>query len=41
MLEVYYTKNNIYIVLEFCNQGDLMGLIRKGVIQEDNALKIF
>ncbi len=41
MLEVYQTKNNIYLVLEFCNQGDLMGLIRKGPIQEEIAFKIF
>lgn len=32
--DICQTANNMYIVSEFCNQGDLLGVLRKGLTEE-------
>lgn len=39
-LDILMTKNNVYIVTEFCKKGDLLSIIKKnGRVPEYQALK--
>jgi serine/threonine protein kinase len=41
LCDVYTTAHNIYIITEYCDQGDLNNYIKsKGRLNEDEALKI-
>lgn len=41
LLDVYQTNNNMYIVTEFCEEGDLRGFIKKKKkLSEVAAIKI-
>jgi len=41
LLDVYQTNNNMYIVTEFCEEGDLRGFIKKKKkLSEIAAIKI-
>lgn len=40
--DIKKTKNNIYLMLEYCNEGDLMGYLKeKGRLTEDEAIDFF
>lgn len=40
LLDVYQTSNNMYIVTEFCEEGDMAGYLKKKKrLQEKDALK--
>lgn len=40
-MDVYQTSNNMYIVTEFCQEGDLRGFIKKKrKLGEATAIKI-
>ena len=43
LLDVLFTKNNVYIIQEYCNGGDLRSYLskKKGVISELEAVNIF
>jgi serine/threonine protein kinase len=42
MLDVFQTSNNMYLITEYCDQGDLMHFMRKRKrVPEKEALKIF
>lgn len=41
MLDVYQTSNNFYLILEYCPQGDLEQMIRKGPLDLETARSIF
>lgn len=35
---MYHTQNSIYIITEFCNQGDLFDYFtKKGILPEDEV----
>lgn len=39
-LDILMTKNNVYIVTEFCKKGDLLSIVRKnGRLPEQQALR--
>jgi len=38
MLKVKETKHNLYIFMEFCGGGDLAGKLKKGKLNEEEAL---
>jgi serine/threonine protein kinase len=39
-LDILMTKNNVYIVTEFCKKGDLLSIVkRNGRIGEHQAMK--
>lgn len=41
LYEVLNTQNNVYMVMEFCDSGDVGQILKeKGTIQEDQAIKI-
>jgi len=42
LLDVFFTKNNVYIIQEFCDSGDLRQLMKKnnGPIPEKKAKEI-
>lgn len=41
LLDVFHSTNNVYIVTEFCNGGDLKAYLNSKTINEDKALQIF
>jgi serine/threonine protein kinase len=41
MKDVYQTNNNFYLILEFCNQGDLEQYMKKNQLDETGALQVF
>lgn len=42
LIDVYFTKNNVYIIQEYCNGGDLRHYMKqsKGPVDEAKARKI-
>ena len=42
LFDIKKTKNNIYLVLEYCNEGDLMEFIKnKGRLVQEEAIEFF
>lgn len=41
MKDVFHSSNNIYIVTEFCNGGDLKAYLLPRTLSEERALQIF
>lgn len=42
LFDIKKTKNNIYLILEYCNEGDLMDFIKnKGRLVEEEAIEFF
>ena len=40
MCDIYQTPNNFYLLLEYCEQGDLEQRIRRGVMSEQETISI-
>lgn len=40
LFEVFETESNVYFVMEYANNGDLLSMVRKGHLQEEFAKKI-
>ena len=43
LYDIKKTSNNIYLMLEFCNEGDLTKYLQKkgGILSEDEGIDIF
>lgn len=41
LIDVFHSVNNVYIVTEYCNGGDLREYLKHNILNENRAIKIF